>query len=70
MPEFHTLVMQVSKTTNLFVASWEIKYATYIALWRIRDVYPGSRIRLFPSRIPDPNCLHPGYRIPDPHQRI
>jgi hypothetical protein len=21
-------------------------------------------------RIPDPNCLHPGSRIPDPHQRI
>jgi hypothetical protein len=37
---------------------------------RIRDVYPGShffhpgsRIRLFPSRIPDPNCFHPGSRI-------
>jgi hypothetical protein len=35
---------------------------------RIRDVYPGSRIRLFSipdpeSRIPDPNCLHPGSRI-------
>jgi hypothetical protein len=30
-------------------------------VWRIRDVYPGSRIRLFP--IPDPNCLHPGSRI-------
>jgi hypothetical protein len=28
---------------------------------RIRDVYPRSRIRLF--SIPDPNCLHPGYRI-------
>jgi hypothetical protein len=25
MPEFHTLEMQVSKTTYLFVASWEIK---------------------------------------------
>jgi hypothetical protein len=25
---------------------------------RIRDVYPGSDF--FPSRIPDPNCLHPG----------
>ncbi len=23
----------------------------------------GSRIRLFPSRIPDPNCLYPGSRI-------
>jgi hypothetical protein len=38
------------------------------SVWRIRDVYPGSRIRLF--SIPDPNCLHPGSRIPDPHQRI
>ncbi len=28
---------------------------------RIRDVYPGFRIRLF--SIPDPNCLHPGSRI-------
>ncbi len=30
-------------------------------MWRIRDVYPGSWIRLF--SIPDPNCLHPGSRI-------
>ncbi len=30
-------------------------------VWRIRDVYPGSDF--FPSRIPDPNCLHPGSRI-------
>ncbi len=28
---------------------------------RIRDVYPGSDF--FPSRNPDPNCLHPGSRI-------
>jgi hypothetical protein len=28
---------------------------------RIRDVYPGSRIRIFPSQIPDPN-----FSIPDP----
>ncbi len=28
---------------------------------RIRDVYPGSLIRLF--SIPDPNCLPPGSRI-------
>jgi hypothetical protein len=28
---------------------------------RIRDVYPGSQIRLF--SIPDPNYLHPGSRI-------
>ena len=36
---------------------------------RIRDVYPGSDF--FPSRFPDPNCLHPGSQIrtvsiPDP----
>jgi hypothetical protein len=30
-------------------------------VWRIRDVYPGSDF--FPSRIPDPNCLHAGSRI-------
>ena len=40
---------------------------------RIRDVYPGSRIRLF--SIPDPNCLHPGSRIrlfsiPDPGSEL
>ncbi len=28
---------------------------------RIQDVYPVSDF--FPSRIPDPNCLHPGSRI-------
>jgi hypothetical protein len=28
---------------------------------RILDVYPGSDF--FPSRIPDPNCFHPGSRI-------
>ncbi len=32
-----------------------------LAVLRIRDVYPGSNF--FPSRIPDPNCLHPGSRI-------
>ncbi len=35
MPKFHTLVMQVSKNTYLFVASWEIKYDTYIVNWRL-----------------------------------
>jgi hypothetical protein len=49
------------------------KYLWYQPVWRIQDVYPGFRIRLFsipdpgselsPSRIPDPNCLHPGSRI-------
>ncbi len=46
---------------------------SFFPVWRIRDVYPGSRIRLF--SIPDPKCLPPGSRIrtvsiPDPHQRI
>ncbi len=37
---------------------------------RISDVYPGSWIRIFPSRIPDPGSKR--LRIPDPdtHQRI
>jgi hypothetical protein len=35
MPEFHTLVMQVSNPTYLFVADWEIKYATYTVNWSI-----------------------------------
>jgi hypothetical protein len=29
----------------------------FVAVWRIRDVYPGSRILIF---------THPGSRIPDP----
>ncbi len=33
----------------------------WASVLRIRDVYPGFRIRLF--SIPDPNCLHPGSRI-------
>ncbi len=38
------------------------------AVLRIRDVYPGSRIRLF--SIPDPGSELSPSRIPDPHQRI
>jgi hypothetical protein len=38
------------------------------AVWRIRDVYPGSPIRLF--SIPDPGSELSPSRIPDPHQRI
>ncbi len=34
---------------------------SFKAVLRIRDVYPGSDF--FPSRIPDPNCSHPGSRI-------
>jgi hypothetical protein len=37
------------------------------AVLRIRDVYPGSRIRLF--SIPDPGSELSPSRIPDPHQR-
>jgi hypothetical protein len=29
-----------------------------IPVLRIRDDYPGSRIRIFSSRIPDPNFFH------------
>jgi hypothetical protein len=35
MPRIHTLVMQVSKITRLFVADLGIKYATYIVSWRL-----------------------------------
>jgi hypothetical protein len=31
----HTLVMQVSKITYLFVVEHGIKYATYIVNWRL-----------------------------------
>ncbi len=40
----------------------------FLTVWRIRDVYPGSRIRLF--SIPDPGSELSPSRIPDPHQRI
>ncbi len=57
-------------TMHFFLLSQTQKYSTsrpYSVLvqpvMRIRDVYPGSRIRLFPSRIPNPNCFHPGSRI-------
>jgi hypothetical protein len=40
----------------------------FAAVWRIRDVYPGSRIRLF--SIPDPGSELSPYRIADPHKRI
>ncbi len=42
-----------------------------ILLWavlRIRDVYPGSRIRIYPSRISDLGSIR--FRIPNLHQRI
>jgi hypothetical protein len=38
-----------------------IKYLQKLTVLRIRDFYPGSDF--FPSRILDPNCLHPGSRI-------
>jgi hypothetical protein len=43
-------------------------YVVYTAVLRIRDVYPGSRIRLF--SIPDPGSELSPSRIPDPHERI
>ncbi len=39
-------------------------YSEYCAVFRIRDVYPGSRIRLF--SIPDPGSELSPSRIPDP----
>ncbi len=43
-------------------------YLILIPVLRIRDVYPGSRIRLF--CFPDPGSELSPSRIPDPHQRI
>ncbi len=43
-------------------------FVTQQPVWRIGDVYPGSRIRLF--TIPDPGSELSPSRIPDPHQRI
>jgi len=43
---------------NCFSRSLKTKFFSVL---RIRDVYPGSRIRLF--SMPDPTCLHPGSRI-------
>jgi hypothetical protein len=44
----------------------EVQYSQ--AVWRIRDVYPVSRIRLF--SIPDPGSELSPSRIPDPHKRF
>ncbi len=54
---------------SLFHALW------VYAVWRIQDVYPGSRIPdpdFYPSRILDPGSRipDPGSRIPDPGSRI
>ena len=51
----------VKKAPNLDPQHWttaSFKKSNQCGGSRIRDVYPGSRIRLF--SIPDPNCLHPG----------
>jgi hypothetical protein len=49
-------------------SGWPQKGHSVLAVLRIRDVYPGSRIRLF--SIPDPGSELSPSRIPDPHQRI
>jgi hypothetical protein len=43
-------------------------YGNWLAVLRIRDVYPGSRIRHF--SIADPGSRIRTVSIPDPHQRI
>jgi hypothetical protein len=43
---------------NCFSRSLKTKFFSVL---RIRDVYPGSQVRLF--SMPDPTCLHPGSRI-------
>ncbi len=64
-PSWHGLTLPapcIWNTTLSYFAGLET------AVWRIRDVYPGSRIRLF--TIPDPGSELSSSRIPDPHQRI
>ncbi len=50
-------ILRSKKVVGLTITGREAM-AGYPAVLRTRDVYPGSRIRLFSS--PDPNCLHPG----------
>jgi hypothetical protein len=54
---------QLSKFTNV-VKGWQFRY-TVIVLDSVADPGCLSWIRLF--SIPEPNCLHPGSLIPDPH---
>jgi hypothetical protein len=56
----------LTSSVYLFARILQAVSATFIqipkkSVRRIRDVYPGSGF--FPSRIPNPNCLHPGSRI-------
>jgi hypothetical protein len=44
MPRPHTLVIQVSKSTYLFVVSCEIKYATYIANQHYKSLWQGGEL--------------------------
>jgi hypothetical protein len=55
-----TLGLSSKKFNFLFrsVMFFDLHQSSKITVLRIRNVYPGSRNRLF--SIPDPNCLHPG----------
>ncbi len=44
--------------------------ALLLAVLRIRDVYPVSRIRVFSSLVPDPNFFYPGSKFFHPGFRI
>jgi hypothetical protein len=44
-----------------FCGGFRLIKAVILPVWRIRDKHPGSDF--FPSRILDPNCLHPGSPI-------
>jgi hypothetical protein len=63
--------VEIARLSNMksksFLKKW---YVSWGSVLRIRDVYLGSRIRVFslsdpgteffPSRTPDPNFFHPG----------
>ncbi len=60
VPALQASIAHISYGTGISCFSRSLK-TKFFSVLRIRDVYPGSRIRLF--SMPDPTCLHPGSRI-------
>ncbi len=55
------IYLAVPCNKHWFYCGFESRSTVAQSVLRIRDVYPGSRIRIF--SIPDPIYLHPGFRI-------
>jgi hypothetical protein len=61
------LTMFVSQKVSIKYLSIQMGTEAWAwAEWRIRDVYPGSQIQIFPSQILDSRSKT--FRIPDPFQ--